>query len=219
MFNTELIKRIFTSLILLPILVFVLHFSKITFIFFLIFVYLLCFYEVLSNTRSIKFNLIANFFLVLSLYSFYYLRGTNLDSLIFVYWLLISTFLSDIGGYIVGKTLKGKKLTRISPKKTYSGSIGSFLFSLVSLPVLNNMQMLYYKDILINFYHYKFFILTIIISFVAQSGDIFVSFWKRKLNIKDTSKLLPGHGGVLDRIDGLIFVFIFFLFLKLFKFI
>ena len=126
-----------------------------------------------------------------------------------MYWVLASTFLSDIGGYVFGRVFKGKKLTKISPNKTYSGAIGSIIFSVLSMPVLNLFQQILYNKSMINFFQLKYLLLTILISIICQSGDLYVSFWKRKIKIKNVSNILPGHGGVLDRIDGLIFVLIF----------
>jgi len=129
--------------------------------------------------------------------------------LVIIYWILLSTFLSDIGGYVFGKTFKGKKLTKISPNKTYSGSIGSIIFSILSLPSLSIVQNLFFNDEIVNFYSFKYFFLTVLISIICQSGDLFASYWKRRAGLKNISNILPGHGGVLDRIDGLIFVLIF----------
>ena len=102
---------------------------------------------------------------------------------------------SDVGGYIFGNLFKGKKISRISPNKTYSGMFGSYVLSLV-IPfyLFNNIV----ED-------YKIIIISLIISTVTQLGDFFVSFIKRKAKIKDTGSVLPGHGGLLDRFDGLIF--------------
>ena len=128
---------------------------------------------------------------------------------------MFTTILSDIGGYIFGKTFGGKKLTKISPNKTYSGALGSLVLSLLSLPILVLIQKNFLNEILINFLQSNFYILTLLTSLIAQMGDIIVSYWKRRFNIKDTGKIFPGHGGVLDRIDGLIFVLIFLLILKI----
>jgi phosphatidate cytidylyltransferase len=122
--------------------------------------------------------------------------------------------LSDIGGYTFGRIFKGKKLSKISPNKTYSGSLGSLFFSIITLPIFNLFQLSFLNENLINFYQLKYLILTISISVICQLGDLYVSFWKRKIDIKNISNLLPGHGGVLDRIDGLIFVLIFSFALK-----
>ena len=210
----ELIKRILTSLILLPVLIYVTYHSGYYFIIFLSIIYCISFYEVIKNTKSLIFNIVANSILISALFSFYYLRADTSYHLITLYWILAATFLSDIGGYVFGKTFKGKKLTAISPNKTYSGSIGCIFFSTISLPFLNLFQQFFFNEILINFYNLKYLILTILISIVCQFGDICVSYWKRKMQIKDISNILPGHGGVLDRIDGLMFVLIFCFIIK-----
>jgi phosphatidate cytidylyltransferase len=217
--KNELFKRIFTSVFLLPILFYVTVYSGIYLISILILFYLLSAYEIFKNTKNILFNLLANILLILSFYSFYYLRDDTTYSLIILFWILISTFLSDIGGYIFGKTFKGKKLTKISPNKTYSGSVGSVIMSCLSLPLLNLSQFFFLDKLLVNFIEYNFLMFTILISFVCQFGDLFVSLLKRIIKIKNTSNMLPGHGGILDRIDGLIFVLIFSFILKLAGFI
>ena len=105
--------------------------------------------------------------------------------------------MSDIGGLVFGKIFKGKKLTKISPNKTISGSIGSFIFSTSLIPFFYKIQL---DQTLLSI-----LVITIIISTASQLGDLFISLLKRKAKVKDTSDLLPGHGGVLDRIDGIIF--------------
>tara|TARA_B100000780_G_scaffold266967_1_gene223633 strand:- start:385 stop:969 length:585 start_codon:yes stop_codon:yes gene_type:complete len=130
----------------------------------------------------------------------------NIPDIWILYPLLISIS-SDMGGLFFGKTFKGKKLTKISPNKTISGSIGSFIFSLSLIPFFLN-QLLEYSLLTIT-------LITIFISLVSQLGDLFISFLKRKTSIKNTGDMLPGHGGFLDRIDGIIFAlpigFMFFL--------
>tara|TARA_B100000767_G_C19708981_1_gene511861 strand:+ start:113 stop:781 length:669 start_codon:yes stop_codon:yes gene_type:complete len=116
---------------------------------------------------------------------------------IFLLYSILVAIMSDVGGLLFGKTFKGKKLTKISPNKTFSGSIGSFIFSLLLIPLF--YQKIFTHDLLI------LTLITIIISLTSQLGDLFISFLKRKAKVKDTSDLLPGHGGVLDRIDGIIF--------------
>jgi len=113
-----------------------------------------------------------------------------------IYSILVS-IVTDIGGLLIGRTIKGKKLTKISPKKTISGSIGSFLFSLVLVPIFYNELLEYNLLYLI--------IITLLISLTSQVGDILISYLKRRAKVKDTSDILPGHGGFLDRIDGIIF--------------
>ena len=178
------------------------------------FIYVLSSYEILKNTKNLLFNVIANIILIFALFSFYYLRGDSSTSLVIISWILVSTFLSDTGGYIFGRIFKGKKLTKISPNKTYSGSFGSIIFSCTSIFFLNFSQEFFLNKILINFLQVKYLLLCIMISIICQLGDLYVSFWKRKKKIKDISNILPGHGGVLDRIDGLIFVLIFSFLIK-----
>ena len=214
--KSELLKRIITSIVIFSILLLVLINSELYLIIFLFLFYLLSFYEIYKNSNSLKFTIISNILLLVAFYSFYYLRGDSIKELVFLCWALFTTILSDIGGYIFGKTFGGKKLTKISPNKTYSGAVGSLVLSLLSLPILVFIQKNFLNEILINFLQLNFYILTLLISLIAQTGDIIVSYWKRRFNIKDTGKIFPGHGGVLDRIDGLIFVLIFLLILKIF---
>ena len=108
---------------------------------------------------------------------------------------------SDIGGYIFGKTIGGKRLTKISPNKTISGSLGSFLFSIFPI-FLINLQININIDFDLSF---KNIIFCLLISLFCQLGDLFISFFKRLNKVKHTGKILPGHGGMLDRIDGIIF--------------
>jgi len=116
----ELIKRIFTSLVILPILIYSSYYSGLYFIIFLGFIYFLSFYEIIKNTKNLLFNIVSNVILIFALYSFYNLRGDTNLSLITTYWVLLATFLSDIGGFVFGRIFKGKKLTKISPNKTYA---------------------------------------------------------------------------------------------------
>jgi phosphatidate cytidylyltransferase len=215
----ELINRIFTSIVLLPILFSATLYSGFFLILLLTVFYTLASYEIIKNSKNIVFIFLSNILLILSFYSFYYLRGTTEYSLVILVWILISTFLSDMGGYTFGKIIKGKKLTKISPNKTYSGATGSIILSCTSLPLLNFLQLIFFNKMIINFLELNFLVLTVLISFVCQLGDLSVSFWKRKIKIKNLSNILPGHGGVLDRIDGLIFVLIFCFILKVSKLI
>ena len=148
--------------------------------------FLLFFYKALS-----LIFLSTLIFLIILIESFY------LDLKIYLLYSLLVAILSDIGGLVFGKTFKGKKLTKISPNKTISGSIGSIVFSLILIPIFyNNM---------INFDSIMLVFITIIISITSQLGDLFISYLKRKAKVKNTSDILPGHGGILDRIDGIIF--------------
>ena len=124
-----------------------------------------------------------------------------IDKYFFLSILMICVF-SDIGGYIFGKIFGGKKLTKISPNKTVSGSIGSFILSYAGFFLIY----FYFSELL--FVRLEFealFFIPFIISTICQVGDLFISFYKRKAKIKNTGNLIPGHGGLLDRIDGSIF--------------
>ena len=124
----------------------------------------------------------------------------------FLYVICICIF-TDIGGYLFGKIIGGKKLSKISPNKTISGTIGSFIFSTIPLILFLNFS---YLDLEFNL---NFILYSLLISLISQLGDLFISFFKRKAKIKDTGKILPGHGGILDRIDGIIFAVPFSYFL------
>ena len=212
--DKELIHRILTSIVILPILFISIFKSGVFLLTFLTFIYLLSFYEIIKNTNNLLFILFSNVLLISAFFSFYNLRGNTDYSLVILLWILSTTFLSDIGGYVFGKIFKGKKLSRISPNKTYSGSIGSIFLSIFSLPIINLFQENFFSKLFVDLYEIKYFFLTIFISVICQFGDLYVSYWKRKIKIKNISNFLPGHGGILDRIDGLIFVLIITFFLK-----
>ena len=146
------------------------------------------------------------FFLILSFFSIYKLRNDFDGEYLLVFFILLICVSTDLGGFIFGKIFKGPRLTKISPNKTYSGVIGSYILSFI-------FALFYYLK-LKSFYLDKsiFQIITIIflVSTVSQIGDLLLSYFKRLSNVKDTGKLIPGHGGILDRIDGMIFAFPFF---------
>jgi phosphatidate cytidylyltransferase len=134
--------------------------------------------------------------------------SVNNDYKFFAIYSLLISIASDIGGILFGKFFKGKKLIKISPKKTISGAIGAFFFSALLIVFLNKSFE--------NYYFMTIFLFTMSISFVSQVGDLFISYLKRKAKVKDTSDILPGHGGFLDRIDGIIFAVPFGIFLSKF---
>ena len=162
-------------------------------------------YEFLNILKKIFTRNKKNLFLILNLFILYvcffaaqiyfFLLGEFQNKQIIFLFILSICIFTDIGGYIFGNVFKGKKLTSISPNKTYSGMIGSFVCSLL-------ICMLFI--IYLNFSN-SFIIYTFLISLVSQAGDLFISYLKRKANIKDTGNFLPGHGGFLDRLDGIIF--------------
>ena len=204
---TNLQKRIFTSIIVLPLSLFFIFKGGYFLLLFLLSIFFVANYELFSVFRKKTTILFLDLILILSLYSIYYLSDLNEISFYILLWIIILVVCSDVGGYIFGKIFKWKKLTKISPRKTLSGVFGSFLFSLFSIFIANAMFSSS-QVIPIDFLDPKFFFLAIIFSLIAQAGDLTISYFKRIEKVKDTGKILPGHGGILDRIDGLMFVVI-----------
>ena len=207
---SNLQKRILTSLIILPLFIFFIFKGEDLLLLFLFTVFFVANYELFSVFNKKITILFLDLVLILSLFSIYYLRDQGAQSFKLLLWVIILCACSDIGGYIFGKTFKWKKLTRISPNKTLSGVLGSFAFSLFSLPIMEfvKQSIPYVSGSFINFLAPKFFFLAIIFSLIAQIGDLTISYFKRLEKIKDVGKILPGHGGIFDRIDGLMFVVI-----------
>ncbi len=201
----ELQKRIFSSLILIPIALFFIIKGSLLFNFFILICFLITSYEWHKMSQKKPYYLLGLLFLVLSFYSAYVIRTDTNSSLEYFIIILLICISTDIGGYIFGKLFRGPKLTKISPKKTYSGVIGGYLLSIISLNLFfNSSYYLYPQEMTSNI-----FLLILLISTVSQLGDIVISYFKRLSKIKDTGKIIPGHGGILDRIDGMIFAFPF----------
>ena len=207
--SSNIKKRILTSIFLISLLIGMFFYSYIMIVSLIIIAIIswIEFYALISKIlkkNNLKDNFFRFFYKTLSLS---YLSG--LVCLIFIIesqysnlkiYLLYSTLvaiLSDIGGLVFGKIFKGKKLTKISPNKTVSGSIGSFILSILLIPLFYKVHIDQSLIIML--------LITIIISLTSQLGDLFISYLKRKAKVKNTSDLLPGHGGILDRIDGIIF--------------
>jgi len=207
--NSNLKKRILTSVLLIFLLAGMFFYTYIMIVSLIIIAMIswIEFYALIS--KILKKNILIDkffrfFYKTLSLF---YLSGlvylifaieseySNLK--IYLLYSVLVAIMSDIGGLVCGKIFKGKKLTKISPNKTITGSIGSFLFSTLLIPFFYQSQ--------IDQNLSSMLLITIIISLTSQLGDLFISFLKRKAKVKDTSDLLPGHGGVLDRIDSIIF--------------
>ena len=199
---TNLQKRILTTFIILPLSIFFIVKGGHFLLFFLILVFLVGMYELLSVFKKRLIILLLGLILILSLFSIYYLKTDNIVSTTLLYLAITICVSCDVGGYVFGKIFKWKKLTKISPKKTISGVFGSFFFSIIGLIIFS--EIFYFGwDVSI-----KYFLLTLFFSMVAQTGDLTISYFKRLEKIKDTGKIFPGHGGIFDRIDGLMFVVI-----------
>jgi len=205
----ELTKRIITSIILIAIVLNCLFINNLSWLFLLLIVSFISWVEFINLNKKIWrkktiiiFPIILSFlFLLLFIYTAYKFRIENgATAILFVLGVCI---FSDIGGYIIGKSIGGKKLTKISPNKTISGSFGSFLFSLFPLGIIMILSSQ------LNFQEFnpseKHIIYCLLVSLSCQLGDLIISYFKRLAKVKDTGKILPGHGGMLDRIDGVIF--------------
>jgi phosphatidate cytidylyltransferase len=207
-------KRTLTSLIIFPLSIFFIFQGGNLLLLFLLVVFFLGSYELFTVFKKKGTIFFLDSILILALFSIYYLREENLFSFYILIWVIILGILSDIGGYTFGKIFRWKKLTKISPKKTFSGVLGSFVFSLFSLFFMEKFVV---PDIIgISFLEPNFFFLAVIFSLMTQMGDLTISYFKRLEKIKDMGKILPGHGGIFDRIDGLMFVVV--LALVLYKF-
>jgi len=220
--NKELQMRLLTSFFLLFLLLLMFSYTYILIIAVILIALIswIEFYALISKIfkRENKKNKIFRFicksisllYLSILIYLILVAKFNSDESEIFIIYSILISIMSDTGGLIIGRIFKGKKLTNISPKKTISGSIGSLIFSISLIPFF--IQFLPYINLIL------IIIITLLISLSTQVGDLFISFLKRKAKVKDTSDLLPGHGGVLDRIDGIIFsIPVGFLILNYFK--
>ena len=226
MISQNLLKRLITSIILLSLLIFIIFSHQNIFILSILLLGLLICLEAnklflkllidMDSKKTSSTNKLNIKFIMLNIITFCYIffifcnlsyEIYKLESPILFLYLISICFCTDIGGYVFGKIIGGKKLSKISPNKTISGTIGSFIFSIIPLIVVLNFN---YIDLTFNFTNIVFCLL---ISLISQLGDLFISLIKRRAKIKDTGNLLPGHGGILDRVDGIIFAVPFSYFL------
>ena len=207
--SKNLSNRLLTSFVLISLLALSFNYSYILIIS-LILVSLISWIEFqgliskILKKKSIKINFykitINGLSLIyLTMFSAIIFSGISQDnfkmSMLYLFFICIC---SDVGGLLFGKIFKGKKLTKISPNKTISGSVGSFILSLCLVPLFYFLLIDQFSNLL------NLILLAILVSFLCQLGDLFISFLKRKAKVKDTGDILPGHGGLLDRIDGMI---------------
>ena len=197
----ELFKRIASSFLLIPLSFFLIFKGSYLFVILLIIAFLISSYEWYSMAKYKSYHIFGYVFLLFSFYCIHEFRLNNIGD----YWLFVIVFiiciLTDIGGFTFGKIFKGPKLTKYSPNKTYSGLIGSYIFSMAVIPFAFLINLVNHS-ILFNFIFFIF-----VTSTISQIGDIIISYFKRTSKIKDTGKIIPGHGGLLDRIDGMLFAF------------
>jgi len=195
----EFEKRILSSIILIPIALFFIIKGSLFFLFFLGIFFYTTSYEWVKMNKEGTLKIIGIIYLFIVSYSAYYLRE-NFGFKIFIFIITICIF-TDIGGYIFGKLFKGPKLIKISPNKTYAGMIGGFILSMFAGSIYKENISIYSYQI----ENPEFLLIILLISAISQIGDLIISYFKRLAKVKDTGKLLPGHGGLLDRVDGIIF--------------
>ena len=212
MIKNELTKRVLSSFILIPTVFFVIIEGSFIFNFFIFICFIITAYEWIQMSKSNIQKIFGLFFIIFSFFTIFKIRNDFDQDYFHILLIAIICISTDTGGYFFGKFLKGPKLTKLSPNKTYAGVIGSFLFSII-------ITILFF-ELTLKIHNFKYseetFIFVLIVSLVSQIGDIIVSFFKRLSKIKDTGNIIPGHGGILDRVDGMIFAypFSYFVFLN-----
>ena len=205
----EFQKRVFSSFILIPIAFYFIIKGSFFFTFFISICLLITLYEWHMMSKKMSYYIVGIIFILISFYSVFLLRNydqyTNILDPGLTFFLIVTLIcvFTDLGGYVFGKIFKGPKLTKISPNKTYAGMFGGFFLSIMSINLFVN-----YTSLNLYFTN-QLFIFVILVSAISQIGDILVSFFKRKSKIKNTGKIIPGHGGLLDRIDGMLLAFPF----------
>ena len=202
--KNEIYKRIVSSIILIPIALFFIIKGSFLFNFFISICLIITAYEWHMMSKNKFYNIFGFIFIIVSFYSIYFMRNNfSGDYLLFLMISLICVS-SDIGGYIFGKLFKGPKLTKFSPNKTYSGMIGGFFLSIINISFFSVEYLNVSTGLTL-----ELFIFVLLVSSMSQIGDVIISYFKRLSKIKDTGKIIPGHGGLLDRVDGMLFAFPF----------
>ena len=213
----EILKRSISSIILLILTFFCIIKGSYFFITLLIAIFFISCSEWHNMSKNKSYYVFGFIYLIISIFFVFKIRfDFSSDASLFLL-ITIICILTDVGGFIFGKVFKGPRLTKYSPNKTYTGLLGSFFLSLCIIPI--NFYFNFLNDISVT----ALLIFTLTVSGASQLGDIIISYFKRLSNIKDTGKIIPGHGGLLDRIDGMIFAFpisylmILFNFFEIFK--
>ena len=199
-------KRLLSSIVLIPLSLFFIIKGSFFFNFFIFICFLITSYEWHKMTKKKSYYSLGFVYLVFSFYTVYALRNYFDGTYAYFLFIVLICVSTDIGGYIFGKIFKGPKLTKLSPNKTYSGMIGGYFLSIILTNIFLNYS--YFFKIKTEFTK-ETFLFILLISTVSQIGDVVVSYFKRLSKIKDTGKIIPGHGGLLDRVDGMIFAFPF----------
>ena len=205
---SNFILRSLTSIFLVPAFLYLIYLNNFFLYSVLLIIFFISLYEIKFFYPEKVFWLISIGLVVFAfLISLIFLRGETNESFYYLVWIITVVWLSDIGGYVFGNIFGGPKILKYSPKKTFSGVFGSFFLSQFAF-----LTFQFFENSIV--YSFLFFFIQLAISSIVICGDLFFSYIKRKNNIKDFSNIIPGHGGLLDRIDGLIFALIFASFLK-----
>ncbi len=214
--KNELSKRLISSIVLIPIVFYCIIIGSYYFNFLILTSFIISIFEWNSMNKRKSYMFFGLIFLSISYLTIFLIRNNFGDQSIYFFLVVLLTCIStDLGGYIFGKILKGPKLTKISPNKTYSGMIGGFVLSILVLVLFNNYYITF--DYYPKYLEINFIFIILGISAVSQIGDLIISYFKREAKIKDTGKIIPGHGGILDRTDGMVFAFPFSYILLTFK--
>ena len=205
MIKNEFMKRVLSTLIMIPVVLFLIIEGSILFNLFISICFIITAYEWFQMSKLNNQKIFGLFFIIFSFYTIYKIRNDFNQDYFHILLIAIICISTDTGGYIFGKLLKGPKLTKLSPNKTYAGVIGSFLLSII-------ITILFF-ELSLKIHNFRFteetFIFVLVVSLVSQMGDIIISYFKRLFKVKDTGNIIPGHGGILDRIDGMIFAYPF----------
>jgi phosphatidate cytidylyltransferase len=202
--KSEFSKRFFSSIILTPLVLFLIILGSPMLDYFILLCFIITIYEWYKMITNKIYFIIGSIYLVFSFFSILKIRNDIENGFLYVLIVLLICISTDVGGYLFGKILKGPKLTKISPNKTYAGSCGSYIFSILVIKLIYSYEFFLLHNV--NF-EIKTIYFIIILSTTSQLGDITISYFKRLSKIKNTGNIIPGHGGLLDRIDGMIFAY------------
>ena len=196
-------KRIYTSIALISLLTlsffnnYVLSYVLLIFGIFSVLEFSKIILIILKKNYAKQLIIITSFVIyIFTFCSLFFIFSNYIHLKILIFVVLLTSIFSDIGGFVIGKIFKGVKLTKISPKKTVSGALGSVFFSSVFI--------FFIIFFLTNNFDFLMLFVGVSISISSQIGDLFFSYIKRKSSLKDTGNYLPGHGGILDRVDGIL---------------
>lgn len=206
--NKELKQRIISSIVLIPLVFFCILMGSYIFSLLIFISFIITLYEWNKMIQSKILVFLGSIYLLFAYLTVFMIRNNfGIDSVYYFFLIILICISTDIGGYIFGKIIKGPKLGFISPNKTYAGFIGGIIVTIIM--VLLFVNFIYSFNIDKSKVNLVFLLFVFLISIVSQIGDLIISYFKRLSKIKDTGNIIPGHGGLLDRTDGMVFAFPF----------